>query len=92
MEKIVLISCVSKKLNHRAKARDIYISPLSRYSLEYAKRLDPDKIYILSALHHLLDPDQEIAPYDVTLSYINPENKKRKQNLKVLHKRKKQTY
>ena len=36
MAKIVLISCVSKKLDHSAKARDMYISPLFKLSLKYA--------------------------------------------------------
>jgi len=38
MKTIVLISCVSKKLNHQTSARDLYISPLFRLSLAYAQR------------------------------------------------------
>ena len=47
--KIVLISCASKKLNHKAKAGDLYISQLFKSGLRYAKSLNPDKIFILSA-------------------------------------------
>ena len=54
MVKTVLISCVSKKLDHSAKARDMYISPLFKLSLKYAQKLNPDKIFILSAKYHLL--------------------------------------
>jgi len=32
MKKIVLVSCVKKKLEHKAKARDLYISSLCRYT------------------------------------------------------------
>lgn len=44
--------------------------------MAYAKRQNPNKIFILSALHHLLDINKEIEPYDVTLSYIPKEKSK----------------
>lgn len=37
LKKIVLISCVSKKQPHRAKAKDLYISLLFRKNMAYAK-------------------------------------------------------
>ena len=83
MRKIVLIACVSQKGKSKAKAKDLYKSALFKYSLAYAYSIKPDKIFILSALHHLLDPETEIAPYDVTLSNV-PKNK-RKPGLKVLN-------
>jgi len=67
-KKIVLISCASKKLKYKAKAEDLYISPLFRFSLAYAKKLKPDKIFILSAKHRLLNLNDEIAPYNETLN------------------------
>ena len=68
MEKIVLISCVSKKLNHKSKAQDLYVSPLFQKNLQYAKSLNPDKIFILSAKYGLLRLNEEIEPYDKTLN------------------------
>ena len=65
---IILISCVSKKLPHKAKAKDIYISTLFKLNKEYAELLSPDKIFILSAEHGLLDMEKEIEPYDKTLN------------------------
>lgn len=82
MSKIVLIACVSQKLNKKAKAKDLYTSQLFKYSLAYAHSLNPDKIFILSALHHLLDLEMETEPYNVTLSNI-PKSK-RKEGLIVL--------
>ncbi len=38
-KKIVLISCVSKKLAHRAKAKELYISTLFKLNLKYATQL-----------------------------------------------------
>ena len=84
MKKIVLISCVSRKGKIKAKAKDLYKGPLFSNSLDYGQVLKPDKIFILSALHHLLDLDTEIEPYDVTLSYVSPDKRKKKPNLKVL--------
>jgi len=83
MKTIVLISCVSRKCETKAKAKELYKSALFRLSLEYAQSLNPDKIFILSALHHLLDLETVIEPYDVTLSNV-PKNK-RKPGLKVLN-------
>lgn len=68
MRKIVLISCVSTKLDQEAKAKDLYISPLFKMNYAYAKTLNPDAIYILSAKYGLVDPEQVIPPYEQTLN------------------------
>jgi len=68
MAKIVLMSCVSKKLNHKSKAQDLYVSPLFQKNLRYAKSLNPDKIFILSAKYGLLSLTDEVEPYDKTLN------------------------
>ena len=87
MAKIVLISCTSKKRSYKTKARYLYDkSPLFRKSLEYARLLKPDKIFILSAKYELLDLEQEIDPYDVTLSNVSKKVRAKKPKLKVLSK------
>lgn len=68
MAKVVLISCVSKKLHHKSKAQDLYVSPLFLKNLKYAKSLNSDKIFILSAKYGLLRLNEEIEPYDKTLN------------------------
>lgn len=94
MKKIVLISCSSKKLATRikVKAKDLYNSPIFKYSLQYAESLKPDKIFILSAKWHLLNINEKIARYDVTLSYVSPKVRKNKPKLKVLNKEEKQRW
>ena len=82
IKKIILIACVSKKGDKKAKAKDLYISQLFKSSLTYAYKQNPDKIFILSALYHLLDIDKEIEPYNVTLSKVPKD--KRKPGLKIL--------
>jgi hypothetical protein len=67
-KRIVLISCVSKKLSHRSKAKDLYISTLFKLNLKYAEKLMPDEIFILSAKYGLLPLDKEIEPYEQTLN------------------------
>ncbi len=81
-KRIILIACVSQKGDKKAKAKDLYISQLFKSSFAFANRQNPDKIFILSALHHLLDIDKEIEPYNVTLS--NVPKAKRKPELKIL--------
>ncbi|HBG75085.1 MAG: hypothetical protein A2X25_14630 [Chloroflexi bacterium GWB2_49_20] len=71
MKKIVLISCVSQKQSHRSKAKDLYISALFKKNLAYARRLNPDAIYILSAKYGLIDLDTEIEPYNLTLNTMS---------------------
>jgi hypothetical protein len=82
MKRIVLISCTSRKQTNKAKAKDLYKGPLFKNSLDFGQSFKPDKIFILSALHHLLDLNKVTEPYNVTLSYVPP--KKRKNGLKIL--------
>ncbi len=74
---IALISCVSEKLDHRAKVRDIYTSPLFKKNMAYARKRKVDNIYILSAKHGLLALDDEIDPYDLTLNEMSTRDKNR---------------
>ena len=76
MSRICLVSCASSKLPCNAKAKDIYISPLFQYARKVAER-DYDKWYILSALHGLLEPEKQIAPYNETLNRQNIGQKKK---------------
>ncbi|WP_414530309.1 DUF6884 domain-containing protein [Nodularia chucula] len=75
MKKIVLISCVSKKLTQRAKAKDLYISTLFKLNLQFARQCKPDFIFILSAKYGLLNLDDEIDPYEMTLNKMSREDR-----------------
>lgn len=90
MKRIVLISCVSNKGTKKTKAKDLYKGPLFESSLAFAISLKPDNIYILSALHHLIDLDKEIEPYNVTLS--KTANTKAKPSLRVLTSKEKNAW
>lgn len=65
---IVLLSCAKTKRPTRSRAEDLYISPLFKKSLAYAKSLQPGKIFIMSAKHYLLELDELLEPYDETLN------------------------
>ena len=67
MKRVVLISCVSKKLLHKSRAENLYISPLFKLNLQYAHSLKPDYIFILSAKYGLVDLKQKLSPYNQTL-------------------------
>jgi hypothetical protein len=66
--KVVLISCVGKKKDYRCKARDLYDSTWFRLAWRYAKSLNPDEVFILSAKYGLVDQNSVITPYEETLN------------------------
>ena len=69
MKKNVLLSCGKGKLGQRAEAGKMYTGDLFTKSLRYAeKKLNPDKLFILSAKYGLLRLDEVIEPYDITLN------------------------
>jgi len=76
MKTIIFIQCCKTKLSHKNKAANIYISPLFKKSLEYAKKLMPQAIHILSAKYGLLDLDFEIDPYNITLKNMDCKQRK----------------
>lgn len=49
----------------------MYVSTLFKYNLKYARSLNPDKIFILSAKYGLVDLEMEIEPYDKTLNNMS---------------------
>jgi cytoplasmic iron level regulating protein YaaA (DUF328/UPF0246 family) len=73
MNTIILISCCSKKLNGRFKAEKLYDSTLFKLSLAYARKINHNKIFILSAKYGLLKLTDEIEKYDLTLNNMTIE-------------------
>ena len=72
MRDVVLIGCTKRKRDEPSPARELYQeSPLFRKRLAYAESLDPDLMLVLSAKHHVLKMNEEIAPYDVTLNEMS---------------------
>jgi hypothetical protein len=68
MAKVVLLSCTKSKTKHAAPAQELYsASPMFQKTLEYGKSLKPDKMFILSAKHHLVPLTKTLEPYDKTL-------------------------
>jgi hypothetical protein len=63
---IGLVACCKTKLDQRARAEDLYRSPLFRKARAYCLAHYP-RWFILSAKYGLVDPGQVIAPYDCTL-------------------------
>lgn len=66
---IGLVSCTKRKRNERCTPAELYMkSSFFRKARRYCE-LNHDDWYILSAKHHLLEPDgATIEPYDETLS------------------------
>lgn len=76
MKRIAFISCVKTKKNHKCKAGDLYISDLFKKSKEYCLK-KYDKVYILSAKYGLLDLNEEIEPYELTLNNMSISEQKK---------------
>ena len=74
---IIFISCVKLKQNKKCKAEDLYISSLFKKSLAYAKKLKPNKIFILSAKYGVLELKDMVEPYEVTLNKLSKQEKKK---------------
>lgn len=72
---VVLVGCVAAKLDRPAPARDLYTSTLFRLRRRYAEQHAPDRWAILSALHGLVGPDQELRPYNWRLADYRPRDR-----------------
>lgn len=78
MSKIVLLSCTKSKLNKPSQAQNLYsASPMFQKTLEYGKALHPDKMFILSAKHHLVPLTKVLEPYDKTLKEMSKDEKEK---------------
>lgn len=71
MKTIGLVACSSTKQTGTHRAADLYTSPLFRLSRRWVEHHCPDGWYILSAKHHLLDPNDRISSYDRTLRELS---------------------
>lgn len=73
----IFISCAKNKMDYPCAARDMYISNLFKKSLSYAELMtEPSNIYILSAKYGLLELNQQIEPYELTLNTMNKKQRK----------------
>ncbi len=61
------MGCVKSKRDRPSPAKDLYTSTLFVGRRRYVER-NCDQWFVLSALHGLVDPDQVIEPYDVSLA------------------------
>lgn len=79
--KVVLVSCAAKKRNlaqgQTVAAKDLYVSPLFKMAWQYAVKMNPDRIYILSAKHGLVPPNKKIGTYNQTLNDASTAERKR---------------
>lgn len=66
---VTLLSCVKSKLPHRAPARLLYCSQWFCKARDLVERRNA-RWLILSALYGLVEPDQAIEPYELTLNSL----------------------
>jgi len=73
--RVGLVSCGKDKADGPRAARDLYTSPYFRKMRGHVET-ECDDWRILSALHHLVHPDQILAPYEVTLKDMTREEQR----------------
>ena len=79
----IFISCVSKKRDSTCKACELYISDLFVKSLAYAKTLN-GHIRIFSAKYGVLELDDIVSPYNITLNLMNEAERKKWANKVII--------
>lgn|SRR5487761_39543 len=73
--KIVLVACARKKRYGKHRAKDLYDSALFKKSVAFAKS-NGDRWFILSAKHHLLDPEKFVKNYNLSLKMLSREQQR----------------
>ncbi len=70
MKEVVLIGCSKSKLDKKAPAKELYTGQGFKKKLIYSilRGIENKNTYVISALHHLVDLEQELEPYELTLS------------------------
>jgi hypothetical protein len=61
---LIVVPCGARKLDHPARAGEMYTGSYHRACRRAAEALRPERLVILSARYGLLDLDDEIEPYD----------------------------
>ncbi len=74
MKKIALISCSKGKKNYSCKSMYMYDSVLFKKAKKYVESQNYCEWFILSAKHGLLNPENIIEPYDLTLNNMGRDN------------------
>jgi hypothetical protein len=75
MNDVALVACSKLKLGHRAKAKDMYVSPLFKMARAYAER-HARRWFIMSAHLALVDPEKSILPYNLSLDHFPADHRR----------------
>lgn len=66
----ILISCTRRKKTKATAARELYTAPQFNAAMQLCARLNLD-FKILSAKHHLVNPETRLEPYDFSLKSLS---------------------
>jgi hypothetical protein len=64
---LIVITCGSRKLDHRAPAGELYTGAYHRACRRAADALEPERLLILSSAHGLVGVEDVIDPYDTPM-------------------------
>jgi cytoplasmic iron level regulating protein YaaA (DUF328/UPF0246 family) len=75
--KIALVSCTKIKANYTCTAKEMYReSTLFKKAVKYIEQQDYDEWYVLSAKYGLINQNDVIEPYDLTLNNMKASERK----------------
>lgn len=72
--RVALVGCGKAKADVPKPALQLYTGRLFRAAADFATATH-DEVFIVSALHGLLAPEKEIAPYELTITGLAPEDR-----------------
>jgi hypothetical protein len=75
LRKIGLLATARKKATNPSAAIELYISPLFVKSVRYAEK-NYDEFYFYSAKEGLLQKDQHVEPYNLSIKNFSPQEKR----------------
>ena len=61
MKKIIFINACKTKTNKNGLAKEMYVGQFSEKAYRYATMIEHDKIFFLSTVFHVVDPDQAVS-------------------------------
>lgn len=61
MKKIIFVNACKTKTDRAGLAKEMYVGQFSEKAYRYATKIEHDKIFFLSTVFHVVEPDQEVS-------------------------------
>lgn len=61
MKKIIFVNACKTKTDRAGLAKEMYVGQFSEKAYRYATKIEHDKIFFLSTVSHVVEPEQEVS-------------------------------